>query len=222
MAKAPRVIQMDAGFCLQVNAGGSGSWGLLPVAQGSVPAVAAGLGSNSFQLQTSLQNLYVGIGGSSPALTVAWPNYVDATTAYERYRIVKMQIRMVYQNNSTTVGSLGSLPVFYMANDYTDTGSLTLTQIQQYCPKVVNFGDSKSKLYTLFPRFQKVVTYGTAGATAYSATSSEKGEWVSTDVPTALHLGVKGVYDNPYATAAVDYGVVTFYVTQWVELIDQK
>jgi hypothetical protein len=220
-AKASRVVVQTTGFLLQLNSGATAlNWGVQFYPLGSMAVVAGGSGSNSFQFWTSLSQIYLQCGGGG-VNTAAFPNVADITSAYDQYRVLRVELEMVYQNNSTTVGSLGALPAVYLCTNTTDSTPLTLAQIQQEAPTLINFGDSRKKRWSLTPAAQQVVAYGTATATSIGAISKPK-QWFDTASSTVDLYGVKGVYDNPYGGNALDYGFITFYVKQYVEVRDQR
>lgn len=130
----------------------------------------------------------------------------DFTNLFDRYKIVGVKLKFLYQQNTSAVNGASSFPVIAYAFDGDDAavpGSISDVQRKGYCHEKVLNANSNFSLY-IKPRVSKMMYSQTlSGLGGYS---SEKPCWLDCQASTVPHYGVKlwikdwvndsGVYQN--------------------------
>jgi hypothetical protein len=160
------------------------------------------------------------------------PNYLNASAyaqIYDQYRIIKVDIDMYYSansntNNSSTTLSNLSLPIMYGVVDYDDsdllsneTGALAYSTCQ-----VFQFGNSSgTNNGRQTKHLQKPTVLTESSLPGGSATASQLtvSPWLSTDLTTQAHYGIKFYMSSSLPTPSVktNLGYLTFIIRQFVE-----
>lgn len=150
-------------------------------------------------------------GGGSVA-----PNSAEYSALFDSYRIVGIEMKMVYSGNSVTANQINNaLPTLLMVNDYDDSNNTQTAQLSQYdSMRVIQFGSGTSRTWKVRPRLQASVE--TSGGSILALTPP-KGAWLDTAAPSVKYFGVKGMVDlqTPLGTGngtLTPFGYITFYV----------
>lgn len=167
------------------NAVGAGSLQLIQNGGGSflMGTPAGDTISNTWQ---------VGLSAFSKLNSVS--DYTDITSLFDRYKIVGVKYKVMFQCNTSSVSSQGVLPVLYSSFDGDDADVPATSQEVAVKGYVKSHVLNANKIFTLYmkPRIDKQL-YQTPFSTGYS---SEKACWIdctSSDVP---HYGMKFWLNN--------------------------
>lgn len=184
-----------------------------------------GSGTFDFQIAYSLRYTYLYYGGVLLA-NVLNNGYDEFTSLFQRWRIKKIEIMMTFSANSNTVTAAYTLPIIWMANDYTDASSTNVNQIQQYNnAKVVQLGNGATKFedtkYGCYPKLSAgAFQQGSAGVPAYYA--PQNGAWVDTDYPATTYYGTKFAYDFDGSASTSNIGQLGLFFKYYLEFKTTK
>jgi len=147
-------------------------------------------------LAFSLDKLHVNTGTSSVDNT---NTYTDLTSLYDQYRIDKVEVKLIWCNNTATGGNSYVCPVMQSAIDYDDvtapTNNTTLTQFSTL--RVLAFGNKSINVYktVLFPKISEATTTSNIGGSV--GTVLRKPSYINTETPDVFHTGYKLYWDVP-------------------------
>ena len=119
----------------------------------------------------------------------------DFTTLYDKYKILMVKIKIMYQAESATSGGASVLPIFNYCTDYDDSvapTSLNNVATKQRARSLV-LSANKPITITLRPKVAVPVYQGVL--TAYSV---NKAPYVDCVYPDVLHYGLKTWINNFY------------------------
>lgn len=198
--------------------------------EGGVPAapVVIGTGSNAFSFNFSLsgmQTLINGGGGASNGGGVNNINVNEYTNLFDSYRLIGIEIKMVYSGNSVTTNQVtNSLPLIMMVNDYDDSNNTNVASLLQYDSlKTFQMGSSvnNTAIWRMRPKLQSSVQTTTGSVLSLTP---QKGAWIDTLTPDAQYFGVKGFVDLQTVLAGTftPMGFITFYVKAKVQFKNTK
>ena len=208
-------------FCLALGQGTAPGTGMSWYGIASVPALPVYSGFSNWALAFNLSGVNCCVNGLSLYVAPV-NNYAEYTALFDSYRLRKVEITMIYNSNSSTLGPGTSLPVMSIANDYDDVGATQLSSLQQYDSyRVIQFGNNCSNgkvLHSVRPKVQTVVETNAATVIAGSGTSKT---WIDCNATTVAYHGVKGNYDNMNVGSA-GVGFITFYVKYFVEFKNSR
>lgn len=215
--KGVKAFQMTCQpFALAIGQGTAGTQGINFYGINAVPSAPVYVNNPAWALGFTLAGCQNYINGGFIG-QAANTNYAEYTALFDSYRIRKVEITMVYNSNSSTLGPGTSLPVMSMANDYDDTNYTSLSSLQQYDSyRLVQFGNNSNNgkvIHRVSPKIGTVVE--TTGGSAIAGTSTNK-SWIDCNNSTVLYCGVKGNYDN-MNIGSQNVGFITFYVKYFVE-----
>lgn len=128
-------------------------------------------------------------------------DYTDLTQLFDRYKIVGIKLKVLYQSNIGDVGRT-ALPVLYYAWDGDDNQSPSSAEsvtTKAYCKTRILNGNREFSIY-FKPRVAKELNQGPFAATGQS---SEKAPWVDSNSPSVPHFGMKFWLAN-FVNGAVD------------------
>jgi len=224
--KGTKAFQMTcAPVALAFGQGTAATQGVNWYGLNTVPAAPVYVNNPTWQIGFTLAGAILNINGSpsgTGATSTPITNYTEYTSLFDSYRIRKVELTMVYNSNSSTLGPGTSLPVVSMCNDYDDIAATTLSSMQQYDSyRLIQFGNNSNNgkvMHRVSPRISTVVE--TTGGSAIAGTGSNK-NWIDCNNTSVLYCGVKGNYDNMnISTAAV--GFITFYIKYYVEFKNSR
>lgn len=134
----------------------------------------------------------------------------EFTTLFDEYKICGIKHRIVFDKNSTDLGTTSfPIPELFMVNDYNDQSSLT-TEGQ-----ALQYGNLKIKrllapIYKYFRPSQNILS-GTS-----AVTTQTKSRWNSTAQTDIIHSGFKMSVRNNLAVSPTVYGNITIYTTWYI------
>lgn len=220
--KGTKAFQMTCSpFALAIGQGTAGTQGINFYGINSVPAAPTYGNSPIWALSFTLAGCQCWLNGVLQ-YTAPMTNYAEYTVLFDSYRLRKVEITMVYNSNSSTLGPATSLPVMSMANDYDDPGATPLSGLQQYDSyRIVQFGNNNNNgqvKHRVSPKIGTVVE--TTSGSGIAGSGSNK-TWIDCNNTTVVYCGVKGNYDNMnISTASV--GFITMYVKYFVEFKNSR
>lgn len=187
---------------------------------------AAGVGGSAvfdFQWAYSLRYTYLYYGGALIA-SIVNNGYDEFTPLFQQWRIKKVEITMSFTANNNTVTSAYTLPVIWIANDYTDSNSTNINTLLQYSNlKNVQLGNGVTSLdstkYTCYPKLS-AGAFQQSGTPAYW--SPPGNSFIDTDYPAANLYGTKMVYDFQGSTSTSNIGNIAFYFKYFLEFKTTK
>lgn len=154
-----------------------------------------GFSTGVFDLQFSfaLSGVTIYLGGTSWQI-LNLPNYTELTALYDQYRIDWIEMEFFYSINSSS-GTTSPLPIIYLAKDYDDPGSATVTALQQYesC-QTWQLGDQRGtgkKVIRVRPNVD-INVYNTPASNGYARSGPI---FIDTQSPNVPHYGVKIAMD---------------------------
>lgn len=124
----------------------------------------------------------------------------DFTTLFDRYKIVAVKYKIMFQCNTAAVNGSQVLPILHYVKDEDDvTIPTSLSSINQkaLC-KVRVMGATTMISYYIKPKVAKAV-YQSALLTAYSV---DKAPYINSSYNSAPHYGIKAWMNQVYAVAA--------------------
>ena len=220
--RGTKAFQMTCSpIALAIGQGTAGTQGINFFGINSVPATPTYGNSPMWALGFTLAGCQCWLNGVLQ-YTAPLTNFAEYTVLFDSYRLRKVEITMVYNSNSSTLGPGTSLPVMSIANDYDDTGPTPLSGLQQYDSyRIIQFGNNSNNgqvKHRVSPKIGTVVE--TTAGTAIAGSGSNK-TWIDCNNTTVLYCGVKGNYDNMnISTASV--GFITMYVKYFVEFKNSR
>lgn len=173
------------------------------------------LTSPSLSLEFSLSGVQTYLGGAAGAFASFNPG--DLTALFDQYRIDAIEITIMAQGDPNTFTASGSLPRFYICNDYDDSNAVgSLAQIQsQQGVKVFQPGPiERSYTHWVNPRIL-TQTYRTALTTGYAP--AQMATWIDCSQDNVPHYGVK-LWSAGEATVS---GKVTFCFRAYISAKNQ-
>lgn len=145
------------------------------------------------------------------------PNYNEFVALYDQYRICAVKVDLTPRINSFDINPFGTTsfaPTFYSVIDHTDTTPLaTINEAMEYenCKKTVLSRPHK--------RYVKLSTLDVAGddvATQYN--NVQYGQWIGTEFPDVVHLGLKWCNDGLASVAGGDQNLIcNLYFTIYLQ-----
>lgn len=126
--------------------------------------------------------------------------YQDFTNLFDRYKIVAVKYKIMFQCNNAQVQGSQVLPILHYVKDEDDVAIPTaLSSINQkaLC-KVKVLGATTMMSYYIKPKISKTI-YNSALTSAYSV---DKAPYINATYPSAPHYGIKAWVNQVYAVAA--------------------
>jgi len=161
-------------------------------------------GSYDAEINFSLQQTLVNFGGTLFS-TVTNPGYTEILNLFQEYRIDEVEISFMYSNNTSQINNVSNLPNFLIAADYTDSAAITAPAIMQFENlRVVQLGNYRGDSGPTFKLKPKYLD----GALVVGQNAG----WLSVLQPTAVHYGLKFVYDPVSNASNVSVGNLSLYV----------
>jgi len=152
-------------------------------------------------------------------------NSADYTNLFDSYRIIGIDIKMIYSGNDVTASqTVNSLPTMMMVNDYDDSQNTTTASLLQYDSlKTFQMGSGNNNSWTWRMRPKLQASIQTTGGAVLSMTPA-RGAWIDTLTPDAQYFGVKGLVDLQTVLSGTftPMGFVTFYVKAKVQFKNTK
>lgn len=189
--------------------------------QGGVPSAPTTVaGGNAFSFNFSLsgmQTLINGGGGASNGGGVNNINYTEYTALFDSYRIIGIEIKMVYNADSQSQTMTTGFPNLMMVNDFDDSNNTTTAALLQYDSlKITQMGTGRPfKTWNVRPRLQATVQ--TTAGSVLALTPPADG-WLDSAAYDAQYFGVKGLVDTQVTGGALtNIGYITFYVKAKVQ-----
>lgn len=185
--------------------------------QGVVPAAPVTVaGGNAFSMNFSLsgmQTLINGGGGAANGGGSVNSNYTEYTSLFDSYRIIGIEIKMVYNADSQTQTMTTGLPNIMMVNDFDDSQNTSVASLLQYDSlKITQMGTGRPfKTWNVKPKLQATVQ-STGGSVL--ALTPPAGGWLDTAAYDSQYFGVKGYVDTQVIASGslINIGFITFYV----------
>lgn len=164
----------------------------------------------------ALDNVILHTGG---AATPIGNTYTDLTALYDQYRIDRIAIDFLWNNNDVYPGNSYTLPVLQTAVDHTDIiGPTTNQQLTQYSSFKLQQLGTKSRFRAAFrPCLIESTATGNVGGT--TGQICRKATYLSTDTVGCSHTGYKIFWDVPAgAQTNIGDGIIQIYVTYYMTL----
>lgn len=218
---------VSTSFNLALIGGTSATSGVNWYNTGSVPVIPSSpANSGIFSLSFSLGQTAAYVNGVLSA-NFANSNVTELTSLFDSYRIREVELRMVFSNNQSAVGTTTpALPVICFATDYDDAAATSYPTLAQYQDfKSIQFGNSSGpnngqQVLRIRP---KAITYSQDPVGAVVAQNNTASDWFDAQSTAVLHFGLKGFFDNQLAaTAVTPLGFVTFYVKYFIECKNRR
>lgn len=170
--------------------------------------------NQSLQMEFSLNAVQYYLGGA--VSTAQSLNPAELTTLFDQYRIDAIEIKIMATGDPNTFTATGTLPRFYICNDYDDAGALgSLAQVQQQQGVKIFQPGAIDKSYTHWVRPKLLTqTYRTAVTTGYAPAQSAV--WVDCTQSDVPHYGVK-IWNTGSGVAAT----VTFSIRAYISVKNQ-
>lgn len=148
------------------------------------------------------------VGGSLPG-TFQFPltaqfklssaiDHLDLTDLFDRYKITGVKLKILFQNNTSSVTGQSALPVMYSAVDFDDNTPPTAYQqvlTKSYCKTRILNGN---RTFSMFVRPRMLKELGSSSA-GFAGNSSERSTWIDSTYPDVPHYGIKFWIDNWYS-----------------------
>lgn len=200
--------------------------------EGGVPVGPSviGSGSNAFSFNFSLSGMQTLINGGGAASNGGGVNNINVneyTNLFDSYRLIGIEIKMIYSGNDVTANqTTNSLPTIMMVNDYDDSNNTSVASLLQYDSlKTFQMGSGNNNSWTWRMRPKLQASIQTTGGAVLSMTPS-RGAWIDTLSPDAQYFGVKGYVDLQTVltggTSPTPMGFITFYVKAKVQFKNTK
>lgn len=180
--------------------------------------------SNSLQLSFSLSSLNAFLGATGIA-TTGFSNQSNFCAIYDQYRIKKVELEMMFNNNTSTVNTNASLPVTTWVIDYDDAASLSSSTntLGYSSAKAIQFGANgsnygKQMFFLNRPTTQILANYGTGSSAAQFTVSP----WLDTDSTTIQHFGIKSWCDADPTGITTNIGWLTINIRMHVQFKNIK
>jgi len=176
------------------------------------PTTGWNAGGFDIEFDFSLSQVTLYIAGTVAA-NIVIPGSGDFTALFEEWRINSVECAFMYSANSFQAGpATGPTgPILIFAFDPNDTSVTSLSSIVQTngsrIVQMANIRGESGYVSRFVPRIQAQTTTGATGR----ALLSPPGQWVSTDLPSAIHNGLKVFYDSAGSTYASVIGTVQCY-----------
>lgn len=169
------------------------------------------------------------MAGDSMTNTIQWGNSfifklssvidpADFTNLYDKYKIVGVRLKVMYQANSASTGGVSVLPIINYSIDHDDASvptSLNNVECKAFAKSRILTGDKPLNLY-LKPKvavglYQGAFTgYGIPGST-----------WINSSSPDVQHYGVKFWINNFYAPTGAN-NQITIQPTYYLALKESQ
>lgn len=179
---------------------------------------ATGWGGGGFDcgISFSLAQATVFIAGSAysgPGV----PNFGEFTGLFDQYRIKKVNIRLIFSNNESGVNAPNTvLPIVHCFNDYNDTLSKSLSDVQQYPDmKTYQLGTNKDIRWSCVPHCRADVLTNTGALSSSSMNMTSP--WIDCTSSTIEHLGARFYMNNLGRNTNVDVGSVLVLMDFFME-----
>lgn len=145
------------------------------------------------------------------------PNVAEFTSLFDMYRIKKCDIRIMFSNNDSGVGTPATvLPVVHCYNDYNDTSAKTLAAVQEY-PDIRTFqlGKERDIKWSFTPRVRSDVL--TNSGISSSSAMNIPSPWIDCSSNNIEHLGARVFMNTLGRTGVADLGSCLFLVDMYLE-----
>lgn len=122
----------------------------------------------------------------------------DLQNLFDRYKIIGIKYKIMFQNNSSSTTGSSVLPVIHYATDYDDSNngsSVESVSVKSNC-KMRVLGNTQMISYYFKPKVQAQIFQGVT-----SAYAPREVEWINTDYDDVPHYGLKVWMNGVYATA---------------------
>lgn len=142
----------------------------------------------------------------------------DFTTLYDKYKILMVKLKILYQADSASPGATSVLPIFNYCTDFDDAvapTSLNIVNTKQKARSVI-LSANKPITITLRPKVAVPVYQGVL--TAYSVS---KAPYVDCVYPDVLHYGVKSWINNFHTPSGAN-NQITVQPTYYLALRDPQ
>lgn len=122
-------------------------------------------------------------------------DHTDITQLFDRYKIVGIKLKFLFQHNVASVSGNSCLPVMYHAFDADDANvptSANDVMVKAYCKTRILNGNREFSVYYK-PRISKEIFQGPFAGPGYS---TEKAAWLDCNSSAIPHYGFKAWIDN--------------------------
>lgn len=145
------------------------------------------------------------------------PNATEFTALFDQYRIRKINVRVIFSQNSADVNtSTVSLPVVHQMNDYNSTGNMNLSEYQQHPElKTWQLGQDKDISWSFVPHVRGDLI--TQGGVLSSSANNMPCPWIDTSSTSIEMLGTRLYLNNLGQNTNVNIGAIMFLVDYYME-----
>lgn len=212
-------FKRSIGLCFDLNQGGA-TYGLKTATAGVLtPSSGSGYGFG-MAFQFTMANVVTWHDASGSSASWAVPAVNEFQTLFDSYRIRKVVLRMVWNQNVTEVTAGYALPMFNICNDEDDANAPLGPQelIQRAGNRLVVFGSGNRSLIqkqTIYPKALGNAASSAGGST--SVTHFPSGTWYDTNDLTTNFFGCKIRWDQQ-STVNLSLGSLTIYVDYYLEM----
>jgi len=129
----------------------------------------------------------------------------DIKNLFDRYKIIGVKYRILFQNNSSSTVGTSVLPVIHYATDFDDSNNGSTVEsvsVKSNCRMKV-LGTSQTVTHYFKPKVQAQIFQGVT-----SAYAPREVEWINTDYDDVPHYGLK-IWMNGVFAAAINACVFT-------------
>jgi len=219
--RAPSIMNVihpfkrTVGLAFDLNQGGT-TYGFKTAVAALSPSSGSGNGFG-MAFQFSLLNVISWHDASGTSATWAVPSVSEFQGLFSQYRIKKIVLRMVWDQNVTNSLANFNAPIFNIVTDTDDAvpplGPTDLVQRQGVRLIALGAGNrSQIQTHTIYPR----TMLSTATTSGVSSQSQARNQWFSTNVMDVTRYGVKFRWDQ-MANSNVPLGSMLCYVDYYLE-----
>lgn len=140
------------------------------------------------------------------------PNATEFTALFDQYRIRKINVRVIFSQNSADVNTPTlSLPVIHQMNDYNSTGNMNLSDYQQHPElKTWQLGQDKNISWSFVPHVRGDLI--TQGGVLSSSANNMPCPWIDTSSTSIEMLGTRLYMNNLGQNTNTNIGAILFLV----------
>lgn len=208
-------FKRTTGLAFDLNQGGT-TYGFKTAVAALSPSSGSGNGFG-LAMQFSLLNVITWHDATGTSATWNLPSVSEFQSLFSQYRIKKIVLRMVWDQNVTTSLANFNSPIFNMVTDTDDAvpplGPSDLMQRQGV--RLISLGAgnrSQVQTHTIYPR----TMLSTATTSGVSSQTQARNMWLSTNNLDITHYGVKFRWDQ-MSNSNVPLGTMLCYVDYYIE-----
>lgn len=143
------------------------------------------------------------------------PNVSEFITLFDRYRIDKVEVSVMFSNTETVMGSVAyPMPILYQVLDFDSIGGTSSIFEYPQC-KINQLGGVNNGgiiKYTCRPRVTGYVQNNSSGTITALNASTQICPWIDTAAPNIEHFGMRFQLDDFNSVLGGNFGTISFMI----------